>query len=48
MTDDTATLYCVQRLGETEGLAVVELVERLTGEPCPCRQGKVCPVGPRS
>lgn len=37
-------LYCESRLGLMAGLAVQELVESTTGEPCPCKAGHDCPL----
>lgn len=39
-------LFCIQRLGYEAGSEVIELVERTTGLPCPCKTGKVCPLRP--
>ena len=40
-------LYCKEKMGEVRGSAIVELVERVTGEPCPCKQGVPCPLMPK-
>ena len=40
------TLPCKVLFGETRGDEVIELVERVTGGPCPCRQGLPCPLLP--
>jgi hypothetical protein len=37
-------LLCVKLFGLARGAEVVELVERTTGELCPCRRGLVCPL----
>lgn len=38
---------CEQEWSAEKAKGVRELVERLTGGPCPCDQGKACPVLPR-
>ncbi len=40
------TLLCKEKLGEVRGAELVALVERATGEKCPCKQGRVCPLLP--
>lgn len=38
--------FCQERLGDVAGTAAMDLVERATGLPCPCKQGKGCPLNP--
>lgn len=42
----TQTLPCKVLLGEVRGGEVNELVERVTGGPCPCKRGLTCPLLP--
>ncbi len=37
-------LPCVQVFGLVVGAEVQDFVERTTGQPCPCRQGRQCPL----
>lgn len=39
-------LVCETIYGRARGAQLVELVERCTGEPCPCKQGLACPLMP--
>lgn len=39
-------LPCVRIFGAVQGSEIIELIERTTGEPCPCRQGRQCPLLP--
>ena len=39
-------LGCEILFGDEQGAKMQELVERVTGEPCPCKQGKGCPLMP--
>lgn len=41
-----ARLACKEMFGEVRGSEIIELVERTTGEACPCKQGFVCPLLP--
>jgi len=41
---DGAAYGCEVLFDEERGLAVQELVEAATGEPCPCKQGRACPL----
>lgn len=40
------TYGCEILFTEDRAEAVQELIEGATGEPCPCKQGKVCPLLP--
>jgi len=40
----TTELLCVGMFGLVHGAEIEDLVERTTGEPCPCRQGRTCPL----
>ncbi|MGZ4519091.1 MAG: hypothetical protein ACXVXP_05875 [Mycobacteriaceae bacterium] len=31
---------------EEQGKKMMDMVERVTGQPCPCKQGKTCPLLP--
>lgn len=42
----TKTLPCKKMFGEVRGAEIVELIERTTGEDCPCKQGRACPILP--
>jgi len=44
----TEVLACKAMFGEVRGAEIVDLVERTTGEACPCKQGRVCPLLPAS
>jgi hypothetical protein len=46
VTRDAEPLLCVKMFGSVRGAEVQELVERTTGEPCPCVAGRVCPLLP--
>ena len=37
---------CEQALGAKKAQGIRELIERLTGQPCPCDQGMRCPLFP--
>jgi hypothetical protein len=37
-------LGCHKLFGHERGEEVREYIESLTGGPCPCRRGKVCPL----
>jgi len=37
-------LGCEVLFGREEGAATIELIERLTGRPCPCKEGHGCPL----
>lgn len=37
-------LGCEVLFDEQQGREVMELVERTTGKPCPCKQGQGCPL----
>lgn len=39
-------LTCQAIFGEERGAELSAFLERATGEPCPCRQGRVCPLLP--
>lgn len=39
-----ANLYCVSRLGPDEAGKVIEMVEKSTGKPCPCKLTGQCPM----
>lgn len=39
-------LFCEQMMGAARARDMVALVEKVTGEPCPCKQGSVCPLAP--
>ena len=44
-------LACKIMFGEVRGSEIIELMERTTGKPCPCKQGGTCPLqalGPAS
>lgn len=41
-------LFCQTRLGIERGAEAIALVERVTGQPCPCKRGLVCPLRPES
>jgi hypothetical protein len=41
---DVAELECTKIFGQVRGAEIVELVERTTGQPCPCKQGRPCPL----
>lgn len=40
------TLPCAQMFGQVAGDEIIELIERTTGEQCPCKQGRRCPLLP--
>ena len=40
------TLPCKALFGDVRGSEIVELVEATTGEACPCKQGRPCPLLP--
>lgn len=37
-------LPCMRMFGRVHGEEIIELVERTTGERCPCQRGQVCPL----
>lgn len=39
-------LPCKTMFGATRGSEMVELVERTTGDLCPCKRGLACPLLP--
>lgn len=41
-----AQLFCQVRLGVERGAEAIALVEAVTGQPCPCKRGLVCPLMP--
>lgn len=41
-------LTCEVLFGAAAADEVVGLVERTTGGPCPCKQGKPCPLAPKT
>lgn len=41
-----AALPCKTMFGEARGSEIIELVERTTGELCPCKAGRACPLLP--
>lgn len=45
-TSTTAQLYCQALLGERLGGEVVALIEKVDGQPCPCKRGLPCPLAP--
>lgn len=40
-------MECKRVFGEVRGSEIVDLMERTTGELCPCKQGAPCPLLPR-
>jgi hypothetical protein len=45
--DKTSGRPCERNLSASKATGIRELIERLTGEPCPCDQGRTCPMFPR-
>lgn len=41
-------LFCHARLGLERGDRVIALVEETTGELCPCKQARACPLAPEA
>jgi hypothetical protein len=39
--------WCQIEMGEERGRQMRAVFEDLLGEPCPCAQGKTCPLTPR-
>lgn len=39
-------LFCQAQLGERLGNEVIALVEKVDGQPCPCKRGLPCPLAP--
>lgn len=44
MATNSEALPCTSIFGPAKGLEIIELIERTTGEACPCRQGRPCPL----
>lgn len=44
MAEQSRLLYCESHLGMMAGLAVQQMVEEMTGGPCPCQAGQECPL----
>lgn len=42
------TLPCKEKFGEVRGSEVIALIERTTGELCPCKAGRACPLLPNA
>ena len=46
-TVETAAYGCEVLFSSERAQAVQDLIEGATGRPCPCKQGKTCPLLPR-
>jgi hypothetical protein len=45
---ETVAYGCEVLFSSERAQAVQDLIEGATGKPCPCKQGKTCPLLPRA